>query len=425
MKYNKWIFAIIVCAINDFSYGNMYRELQGVYNTNPIIAGARSAVGSASAGIDLARGGYKPYLGITAGVGAAHSEIMGMDFDYNPAIVAGEIRQPVFAGGATVAGIKAARALYDSEIAVLYSTTQDVFLSAINAYINVLNTQRVLELNENNLRVLNEYFEFVSNRADVGILTQTDVASATARVAGAKYSVATARADYDNAIETYMRIFGNAPDDDMDEIDIDVVAHLFPDDVDTGLEYALASHPALRALNAQEIAARADITIARQTRMPAIDVRASAMQVEDTPILGRVRDGRVGVYLSVPLYDRGAAGARVERARFTIDGIGEQIQNARRTIRENLNMAWNIYNAQDAAITAGESRVAAAKLALTGIRDEQARGRRTVLDVLNAEQELLDARVSLARAKHAKTSAYFAVIAAIGKLTAENVGIDK
>ncbi len=415
----------IICGPIGVASGNLYQELGGVYRTNPIIVGARAATNSAAAGVNLAESGYRPYMGITAGVGMAHSEAFGTDYDYNPAIVAGEIRQPIYSGGATFASIKAARALYESELAVQYMTVQDVFLSAINAYINVLNSERVLELNKNNLRVLREYFAYVSNRVDVGILTQTDVSSATARVAAAEYSVATARADYDNAVETYRRIFGNAPDDNIGEINVGRVEHLFPDDVDDALTVALASHPALRALQSQEVAARADITIARQTRMPSIDVRASAMQIEDTPFLGRIRDGRVGVYLSLPLYDRGASGAKMERARFTVDGIGEQIQNTRRTIRENLNTAWNIYTAQDSAIAAANARVAAAKLSLDGIRDEQARGRRTVLDVLNAEQELLDARVSLARAKHAQTSAYFAVIAAMGNLSAENLGVDK
>ena len=58
-----------------------------------------------------------------------------------------------------------------------------------------------------------------------------------------------------------------------------------------------------------------------------------------------------------------------------------------------------------------------------GIRDEQARGRRTVLDVLNAEQELLNSQVAHTRAKHARISAYFAVLSAVGELTPENLGL--
>ncbi len=409
--------------ISGVAYGNMYEQLQNVYDTNPIIAEKRAELGGARADLQLARGGYKPYLGVTAGVGVAHTEIMGTDFDYNPAGVAASIQQNVFAGGTIIARIKAARALVDSHVAALYATEQDVFLSAINAYIDVLNAGRVLELQENNMRVLTEYFDFVSNRADVGMLTQTDVAQATARVQAAKYGVSQARADYDNTIETYRRIYGCGPDEDMDEVSTVRVEEFFPDDAADALEIALRGHPALVALAAQEAAARENITIARQTRMPSVDVRASAMQMEDTPILGRVRDGRVGVYLSVPLYDRGASGAKMQHARFTIDGIGEQIQNARRTIRENLNMAWNIYHAQTSAISAADARVAAARLALAGVRDEQARGRRTVLDVLNAEQELLDARVSLSRARHSKISAYFAILAAMGKLSADNLGL--
>ena len=79
---------------------------------------------------------------------------------------------------------------------------------------------------------------------------------------------------------------------------------------------------------------------------------------------------------------------------------------------------------KNTAITATMASVDASKLALDGVRDEQARGRRTVLDVLNAEQELLNARVAHVRAKHARISAFFAVLSAMGELTPENLGLE-
>ena len=107
-----------------------------------------------------------------------------------------------------------------------------------------------------------------------------------------------------------------------------------------------------------------------------------------------------------------------------MSGIQDDIINARRTIVENLRMAWNIYQAQEYAINATLASVNANKTALAGIRDEQQRGRRTVLDVLNAEQELLNSRVAHIQAVHARISAYFAVLASVGKLTPENLGLE-
>ena len=147
------------------------------------------------------------------------------------------------------------------------------------------------------------------------------------------------------------------------------------------------------------------------------------MQMDDLPVLDRVRDGRVGIYLSMPLYDKGNASANVDKVRFTVAGIQEQQINARRVISEQLHQAWNMYDAQTSAISAANAGVRAATLALDGVRQQQQSGRRTVLDVLNAEQEVLNSKVSLARARHGKVSAYFAVLAATGRLNADALGI--
>ena len=401
---------------------DLYGALARVYRDNPVISAARSAVRAAGADVDRARTGYKPYLGISAGADLARSEILGTTYDYVPTQIGAEFQQNIFQGFATVAQIKAAKAMLASQQAVLYSTEQDVFLDAINAYINVLNARTVLDLNKNNQRVLTEYYDYVSGRESVGMLTRTDVAQAAARLDGARYGVIDAQTKYDNALETFRRIYGVTEDRYVD-ISLRRVQNAFPDDIESAEIIALQSHPALIALESQAAAAKEDITIARKTRLPAVDVRASLKQIDDLPIVDRVRDGRVGVYLSVPLYDRGASGANLNRARFTVDGIGENIVNTRRVVVENLRSAWNIYESEKSAIDAAESAVRANEMALDGIRDEQRQGRRTVLDVLNAEQELLNSRVALTRARHGRVSAYFAVLAAMGRLNADTLGL--
>ena len=418
----KFLIGFFLAIITLPCRADLYSALRYVYLSNPVIGAQRSAVDVAAADLDLARTGYKPYLGLSGNINAARTEILNQKYDYVPTQFGAEFSQPIFHGFATIAKIKAARGMMESETAILYATQQDVFLDAINAYISVMNARSVLDLQENNERVLDEYYKFVRDRRDVGMLTDTDVAQASARLSAAKYNVIDARAKYDNAIETFRRIYGTT-ESQYSEIKLSRFANVFPSDVDYAQEYALKNHPALVALNAQLDAVRTDITVAQQTRWPSVDVRASVMQADDLPILDRVRDGRIGVYVSLPIYDRGVATASVQRVRKTVDGIQEQIVNARRTIIQNLNQAWNIYNAQDAAITAAQKSIDANRRALDGIRIEQQNGRRTVLDVLNTEQDLLNSRVALIQAQHAKVSAYFSVMAAMGILTPDTLGI--
>lgn len=86
---------------------------------------------------------------------------------------------------------------------------------------------------------------------------------------------------------------------------------------------------------------------------------------DNVPLLDDITDSRVGVYLRVPLYDRGNAFANADKVRANIAGIHEQIINARRVVVENLGAAWNIYHSQESVIRA----------ATAGVRDGQANGR--------------------------------------------------
>lgn len=421
MNKNILIFAMIVVATTA-ARGDMYTELRAVYESNPVIAQGRSAVDASYAELSLARTGYKPYLGVSANAGAARTKIASETFDYNPTQIGVEFQQNIFQGFGTIAQIKAAKGMLASQQALLYATQQDVFLQAINAYINVLNNREILKLNKNNQHVLQEYYDMCVDRQSVGTLTKTDVAQASARLEMAKYRTADAQANYDNSIETFRRIYGAVPDK-FEDISLARTEKIFPKSADAAAEYALAHHPALNALAAQEAAARENIIVARKSMLPSIDVRATSMQVNDVPYLDKIRDSRVGVYLKMPLYDRGTAFANADKVRFTVDGIVQQTVNARRTVVENLNRAWNTYDAQTTAIVAANSARDAAQMALDGTREEQRRGRRTVLDVLNAQQELLNARVSLSAATHAQTAAYFAILAATGQLSAQNLGL--
>lgn len=411
---------------------DMYSELQNVYDSNPTIQSARADVNVANADVDAARSGYKPYLGLTGNIGVARTnlhidnQMLGQfvddDVDYVPTEIGVQFQQNLFSGFSTVAGVKSAKAARTASESALRATQSAVFYDAINAYINVLNTRAVLDLANGNEKVLTQYYDNFKNRQRVGQMTKTDVAQASARLEASKYQIADAQANYDNALETFHRIYGTDVTDFTD-IDLSRMDKYFPQSLADAEEYALKNNPALLALDSKRKAVNENVVVARKSILPSVDVRAQYMQVNNMPVIDRIRDGRVGLYVSVPLYDKGNAFAHVDKVRATVAGIDEQRIDTKNKVIEKLHAAWNVYNAQDAAIRAAESGVKAAEMALNGVRDEQKHGRRTVLDVLNAEQELLNARVSLVRAQHGKTSAYFAVLAAMGNLTPEKLGL--
>lgn len=407
------------------AWADIYTALREIDASNPEITAARSVVKASGADVRQSWAGWQPSVGVSAGIARAKTKAdqMGIDESYTQKQLGVSVEQNLFQGFATNARIDAAKGQLQAEQASLYATRQTVFLEAVQAYLNVLNTREVLALRRNNEKVLREYYNLFSQKEQVGVLTKTDVAQAEARLELAKYAAIAAKADYDNALETYRRIYGQT-ENQYTDVSTDRLKPVFPKTIQEAEQQALANHPSILAADARYRSADAQITVARQTILPSVDVKASAMRFDDIPLADRVDDSRIGVYLTVPLYDKGTALAQTQKAKANASAIKAQITGAQRAVLEKLNQAWNIYQAQTAAITSAQIRIKASRLALDGVRDEQERGRRTVLDVLNAEQEVLDARVSLTQAHHRQTLAFFSVLSGTGALTPHNLGIE-
>jgi outer membrane protein len=85
--------------------------------------------------------------------------------------------------------------------------------------------------------------------------------------------------------------------------------------------------------------------------------------------------------------------------------------------------AWSQLQAAQAAVESDLATVAANRIALAGVREEERVGQRTLLDVLNAEQELLNSEVTLVTDRRNVVVASYALVAAIGRLNAQELGV--
>ena len=86
--------------------------------------------------------------------------------------------------------------------------------------------------------------------------------------------------------------------------------------------------------------------------------------------------------------------------------------------------SWGQLDAAKAQIEATTAQVNAAEIALNGVREEARVGQRTTLDVLNAQQELVNARVALVTAQHDRVVASYTLLAAVGRLSMQRLGLN-
>ena len=99
------------------------------------------------------------------------------------------------------------------------------------------------------------------------------------------------------------------------------------------------------------------------------------------------------------------------------------LDTARDQVQATVTQAWGQLEAAKASITATQAQVAASEIALNGVREEARVGQRTTLDVLNATQDLLNARVALVTAQRDRVVASYTVLAAVGSLSPQILGL--
>jgi outer membrane protein/adhesin transport system outer membrane protein len=395
--------------------------LSMAYNSNPTLLAQRAQLRATDETLPEARSGWLPIVTADGDVGAAtvDSSVSGQQ-DLNPLSYGLSLSQPLYSGGRTVAGVSRARNLIMAQRALLQSVEQTVLLEAATAYIDVLRDTVVLELNTNNEQVLRRELNATEDRYRVGELTLTDVAQAKARLAGAVAARIRAQGDLEASRAEYTRVIGKMPE----SLSLPPPVAGLPANLQETLNALQDDNPDLIAARFEAQAATDDIALARGDLLPTLSLDGRVAHNEENSAPGVDTDSAsITAQLTIPLYQAGGPSARVRQAKQLANERRIAVDEAERAAVAFATSAWQALEVALAAELQFEAQVEANKVALEGTREQARVGSRILLDVLNAEQELLDAQVDLVVAKRTSFVASLTLLAAVGRLTARELGL--
>lgn len=412
------------------SADTLREALVSTYLTNPTLMAEREVLRATDANVAIARAAGRPQVTGVVGVNrnlTRSGVIAQTQGDDNNVSLSGgvDISLPLFSGGRIKNSVRAATTRVEAGRAVLEAVEGDLFAEAVAAYMDVIRDRAIVELNQNNVKVLQTTLEATRDRFEIGDVTRTDVAQAEARLELARSNLSTAEARLASSIENYKRVVGEppevlAPPDPLPPL---------PTTAEQAVRIALVSNPDLVAVNSQARAAGYDVSVARASRLPTVSAVASGDYLNqvtgDTNGLDRSGTATsIGISGSIPLYQGGEPAARIRRAQALEGQLLEQIVGTERAVVANVRSAFASYQAALRAIESSRQAVSANELALEGTRAELTVGTRDVLDLLNAEQELLNAQVTLVTARRDAYVAGFRLLNAMGQTQAEDLNLD-
>lgn len=404
------------------------QALLSTYKSNPRLNAQRENLRATDASVAIARAQSRPQVSATAGLNRdlIRSGQFGPGIPKGPIVSGGlDLSLPLFEGGRVRNGIKAAQVRVQAGRAALRAVEGEVFTAAVGAYMDVIRDRAVVDLNENQVRVLATNLEGTRSLYKGGDLTLTDIAQSRARLNLADSQLAEAQAQLTTSEETYRSLTGHMPDNLTPPPPL---PHL-PASADEAIHIALDQNPQILAARLQARASGLDVDVARADRLPTISgvVSGSYLNTIAGDNLGRPLSGTsggFGVSSRIPLYQGGLPTARIRQAQAFEGQLQEQLVESQRLIVATAGSAFATYAAAQRSIRSNEEAVSANELAVEGARAERGVGTRTVIEVLNAEQELLVSRVQLITARRNAYVAGFQLLNAMGEAQAEELGLD-
>jgi TolC family type I secretion outer membrane protein len=319
----------------------------------------------------------------------------------------------------TVALTAEAEKTVEAERARNIATEENVFISVIQAYLDVVRDQATLDLNINNEQVLRRQLEATNDEFRVGAVTRTDVAQAEARLAAATASRQQADGQLQVSRANYARAVGHLPPAKLAQA---TLVPVLPKTRDDALSLASLKNPNVIAAIYSEDAARDAVDATRDQLLPSLALIGDLNRTNDTVLFGRqTTQGSVVARVTIPLYEAGNVYSETRQAIQVVGQRRSQTDDARRAAVQGATQNWEQVVSGRAQVTSLQSTIKAAEIALDGVRQEQAVGSRTILDVLNAEQELFTDRVQLVTTQHDLALAEFSLALEIGRLTAADL----
>ena len=421
--------AVIATALAGFagistsSAESIDQALASAYSSNPSLNSARAQTRADDENVPLARSGYYPIVSGFADVAASVSDIpldAGGDKETLDGAVGLTLTQNLFTGFRVRNAVRQAEASVLASRELLRNTEQNVLFDSAQAYWDVLRDLSILDIRQRNTLFLEEQVRAADERFSVGDTTRTDIAQARARLASARAGVSSAEANLAISRATYRRLIGHDP---VRLNEAFPYVNLLPRSLPEAEILGANEHPVIHATIHQADAQAFVIKQIGGERLPTVSLEANVQHVEsfDTgtdpnvgTIIGRIR---------IPFFQGGSISARVRQAKEQYGLRKIEIDVARDQVRAAVVAAWAQREAADQAIVAAQEGISAADTALSGVQEEQRVGQRTTLDVLDAQQDFLAVQEIEAIAERDKAVASFALLSAIGRLTAARLNL--
>lgn len=311
------------------------------------------------------------------------------------------LSQNIFAGGGSVASIRAQKHNVEKTLAGYAKQESSFLFQVIKAYSDLVLKQESYDVYLANQKVLEEQSRVAKSTNELGANTISDVAQTEAKLAKVKAAVTLAKAEVENALavlEQYTGISGP-------QIPAPLVlpSHL-PKSKEEAIQQAFEQSNDLKAAEADALQAKETANQASAGLLPSVDVSATGSRNFQSNWSTSFSKSATSTFeaaatVSVPLDFKGSTQAGLRKYKYDAAKKRIDIINTKRMVAAAITTRWETMEAKRKNIIETEEQVKAAKIAYDCMKEEFSAGLKTTLHLLTAEQEYFSAQLQLLGAK--------------------------
>lgn len=387
--------------------------------SNPDVLIAGSERDSVEQQMEQARSGFFPQAEITIGTGWETSDNPttratgngARDFNRDEAAIL--IRQLLFDGDSTQSEFERQRARVNSRAYDTFSTAEVTGLKALEAYLNVVKEQKLVQLAKDNLASHQAIHDRIVKRGERGVGSKADVQQALGRLALARTNLMSEQNRMQDAISAFINVVGHAPQGLEEPI---ARTHLLPASLDDATRIALENHPRLKSADADIDAAREQHNAARALFAPRIHLEIKGSDNDNLDGIPGSNDDAEIMVRGRYNFTSGKDMARRKETVFELQQARDIRERTRRQVIESIELSWNAYQTAQQQLEYFKVHVDASEQALAAYRKQFNIGQRTLLDLLDQENEVFQANINYVNGLNETMFAGYRVLAGTGKL---------
>ena len=395
--------------------------IKTILNENPSLKATEFNYLQVGKDLKIAKNAYYPTLDAAARVGYEKKRLDdGVSTRRGDGRISGTsltLVENLYNGGADKNRINSQSARLDSAAYSVAQAADRLTLNAANAYLQVLQTKRILDIEEENVKSHEEIYSQIKDRARSGYGVASEERQAGSRYTLAQSNYTAAKNNYEDALSTFEKLYGKkvaAKNLVMPEFSLPL-----PSTKEAVYNKAILCNPSLLVQKSNIAMAESVVKEKNAPFLPKLDLVVSGAYDHSNVLYDNYEEQTFDALLRLNynLYNKGNDKLDKEKSQLAVQQEQQTLDNLVRELKESLEFSWQNYVLNQEKMGYLNQHVEYAKATLDAYQAEVRIGRRDLINLLDAENEYNSALKEIATTETALSYAKYRLLDNMGMIS--------